>query len=70
MEEEISREGQTNKEKEEAYRVKKRTIDLLPDADNNIAKLQVKTHLLWESGMTTSLDFMQDNKSCCLNHKL
>jgi len=30
-----------NKEKEETYRVKKRTMDLLPDADSNIAKLQV-----------------------------
>ena len=30
-----------NKEEEEAYRVKKRTFDLLPNADENIAKLQV-----------------------------
>lgn len=30
-----------NKEEEEAYRVKKRTYDLLPNADENITKLQV-----------------------------
>ena len=30
-----------NKEEEEAYRVKKKTFDLLPNADDNIAKLQV-----------------------------
>ncbi len=31
-----------NKELEEAYKVKKKTLDLLPDAENNITKLQVK----------------------------
>ena len=31
-----------NAEQEESYKVKKRTIDLLPDAENNIAKLQVR----------------------------
>ena len=30
-----------NKEEEEAYKVRKRTYDLLPNADENIAKLQV-----------------------------
>lgn len=30
-----------NREDEEAYRVKKRTYDLLPNADENISKLQV-----------------------------
>lgn len=30
-----------NKEEEDAYRVKKQTFDLLPNADENIAKLQV-----------------------------
>lgn len=30
-----------NSDREEAYKVKKRTVDLLPDAENNIAKLQV-----------------------------
>ena len=35
------------KELEDTYRVKKRTIDLLPDAENNIMKLEVSnsTHL-------------------------
>ena len=32
-----------NKELEEAYKVKKKTLDLLPDAENNITKLQVKS---------------------------
>lgn len=34
-----------NKEEEDAYRVKKRTYDLLPNADENITKLQVGTRL-------------------------
>ncbi|CAH1778226.1 unnamed protein product [Owenia fusiformis] len=40
MEEIIATEATKNKEKETVYKVKKRTLDLLPDADNNIAKLQ------------------------------
>ena len=32
-----------NKEEEEAYKVKKRTYDLLPNADENIAKLKVRS---------------------------
>lgn len=41
MEEEITTQTRQNVEKEESYKVKKRTLDLLPDAENNIAKLQV-----------------------------
>lgn len=41
MEEEITTQTRQNTEKEENYKVKKRTLDLLPDAENNIAKLQV-----------------------------
>lgn len=41
MEEEITMQTRQNIEKEENYKVKKRTLDLLPDAENNIAKLQV-----------------------------
>lgn len=41
MEEEITTQTRQNSEKEENYKVKKRTLDLLPDAENNIAKLQV-----------------------------
>ena len=41
MEEEIGTQTRQNTEKEENYKVKKRTLDLLPDAENNIAKLQV-----------------------------
>lgn len=40
MEEEITTQTRQNIEKEENYKVKKRTLDLLPDAENNIAKLQ------------------------------
>ncbi|XP_052281659.1 coiled-coil domain-containing protein 22 homolog [Dreissena polymorpha] len=40
MEEEIANQTRANLEKEEGYKVKKRTLDLLPDAENNIAKLQ------------------------------
>lgn len=32
----------TNKEQEASYKVKKRTVDLLPDADDNLAKLEVR----------------------------
>ena len=32
-----------NKEEEESYKVKKRTHDLLPNADENIIKLKVRT---------------------------
>ena len=35
-----------NKEEEDAFKVKKRTADLLPDASNNIAKLEVGTALI------------------------
>ena len=31
----------SNKEEKEAYKVKKQTFDLLPNAEENIAKLQV-----------------------------
>ena len=41
MEERTEQLTQKNQEKQDSYRVKKRTLDLLPDADNNIAKLQV-----------------------------
>ncbi|XP_022086437.1 LOW QUALITY PROTEIN: coiled-coil domain-containing protein 22 homolog [Acanthaster planci] len=40
MEEQKNLEERQNAEKEDTYKVKKRTMDLLPDAENNIAKLQ------------------------------
>lgn len=40
MQEETEVNKRENLEKEEKYIVKKRTLDLLPDADNNIVKLQ------------------------------
>ncbi|XP_031555809.1 coiled-coil domain-containing protein 22 homolog [Actinia tenebrosa] len=36
----ISNKKTQNSDREESYKVKKRTVDLLPDAENNIAKLQ------------------------------
>ena len=39
--EQIASQKTKNSEQEEFYKVKKRTMDLLPDAENNIAKLQV-----------------------------
>ena len=41
MEEVLSGAAQQAQDKEDAFRVKKRTLDLLPDAQNNIHKLQV-----------------------------
>lgn len=41
MMEEIELSKRKNAEKEEKYHVKKRTLDLLPDADNNIKMLKV-----------------------------
>ena len=41
MEEEAETLAKKNQEKEDAYRVKKRTTGLLPDAEENINKLQV-----------------------------
>ncbi|XP_035681357.1 coiled-coil domain-containing protein 22 homolog [Branchiostoma floridae] len=40
MEEKVNTEVRGRSDKEEAYKVKKRTLDLLPDAENNITKLQ------------------------------
>ncbi|XP_077984420.1 coiled-coil domain-containing protein 22 homolog [Glandiceps talaboti] len=40
MKEEITLQEKSIVEKEDSYKVKKRTLDLLPDAENNIAKLQ------------------------------
>ena len=42
MDEELPEVEKGNKEKEESYRMRKRTLELLPDADSNIAKLQVR----------------------------
>ena len=41
MEQQISLLEKNMKEKQEAYNLKKRTADLLPDVENNTAKLQV-----------------------------
>jgi hypothetical protein len=43
MDEAISVAARQAAEKDDAYSVKKRTMDLLPDAANNIQKLQVST---------------------------
>ena len=39
----------TNKEQEASYKVKKRTVDLLPDADDNLAKLEVRLKTFWKT---------------------
>ena len=51
MEEKRTTEERKNTEKQESYSVKKRTMDLLPDAENNIAKLQVSTscYVTWDA---------------------
>ena len=41
MERELEQGGQ-NKDEEEAYKVKKKTHDLLPNADENMRKLKVR----------------------------
>jgi len=46
MAEETGNQMRQNTEKEDGYRVKKRTLDLLPDAENNIAKLQVNPKIM------------------------
>ncbi|XP_048873316.1 coiled-coil domain-containing protein 22 isoform X2 [Brienomyrus brachyistius] len=38
--EELKQQEQSNTEKEATIRIKRQTVDLLPDADNNLAKLQ------------------------------
>ena len=50
MEEKRTTEERKNTEKQESYSVKKRTMDLLPDAENNIAKLQVSSYyVIWNA---------------------
>lgn len=46
MERELQQTAQ-NKDEEEAYKVKKRTHDLLPNADENIAKLKVRNFMIY-----------------------
>ena len=64
---ELQRQRETeNKEEEDAYRVKKKTFDLLPNADDNIAKLQVmcmyiellKVNRLSVTSLPSALDFV------------
>ena len=47
MEDRSSELEKSNSERKDAYKVKKKTMDLLPDAQNNIAKLQVKIHHIY-----------------------
>lgn len=48
-----------NSEKEERMQVKKKTINLLPDADNNLLKLQVGGLRDKSSKQVLRLDFVQ-----------
>ncbi|KAK3099768.1 hypothetical protein FSP39_009318 [Pinctada imbricata] len=77
MEEEITTQARQNTDKEEAFKVKKRTLDLLPDAENNIAKLQqvvdssaqrlVKLAEQWEKHRVPLIEQFRDLKD--LNSK-
>ena len=55
-----------NSEEEDAYKVKKRTYDLLPNADENIAKLKVR-HLILYTCMSIHTC---SRKSDCLGYVL
>ena len=46
MQEQVRQQSAKNKEEEDAYRIKKGTYDLLPNADENIAKLKVFNRLI------------------------
>ena len=46
MEEQVRQQSTKNKEEEDAYRIKKGTYDLLPNADENIVKLKVFNGLI------------------------
>ncbi|XP_074650144.1 coiled-coil domain-containing protein 22 homolog [Tubulanus polymorphus] len=72
MEEQTSTVKRSCEEKERSYKVKKRTIDLLPDAENNIAKLQavvdssaqrlVKLGEQWEKHRAPLIDQIRELK--------
>lgn len=44
LEERLTLQKKENEENEKSYSIKKRTLDLLPDAENNISKLQVRSN--------------------------
>ena len=46
MEEQTMEKKRSNSEKEASYKVKKKTIDLLPNAETNITLLQVLKNFL------------------------
>ena len=46
MEKQVRQQSAKNKEEEDAYRIKKGTYDLLPNADENITKLKVFNALI------------------------
>ena len=59
--EQISSQKAKNSEQEEIYKVKKKTMDLLPDAENNIAKLQVMMkYSYWNKPFSIWCIFIRD----------
>ena len=46
MQEQVRQQSAKNKEEEDVYRIKKGTYDLLPNGDENIAKLKVFNTLI------------------------
>ncbi|XP_035512207.1 coiled-coil domain-containing protein 22 [Morone saxatilis] len=77
---ELKHREQRNSEKEEKMQVKKKTIDLLPDADNNLLKLQalveasakrvVNLASQWEKHRAPLIDEHRRLKEICSNQDL
>ncbi|KAL6120234.1 ccdc22 [Pungitius sinensis] len=77
---ELKRREQCNSENEEKLQVKKKTIDLLPDADNNLLKLQalveaganrvVNLASQWEKHRTPLIDEHRRLREICSNQDL
>lgn len=57
MSDELQQKEVSNAEKENSVKMKRQTIDLLPDAENNLLKLQVD-QLHYLQTCTTPSDFM------------
>uniref|UniRef100_A0A8C4HIM0 Coiled-coil domain-containing protein 22 n=1 Tax=Dicentrarchus labrax TaxID=13489 RepID=A0A8C4HIM0_DICLA len=77
---ELKHREQRNSEKEEKMQVKKKTIDLLPDSDNNLLKLQalveasakrvVNLASQWEKHRAPLIDELRRLKEICSNQDL
>uniref|UniRef100_A0A3P8ZM11 Coiled-coil domain-containing protein 22 n=1 Tax=Esox lucius TaxID=8010 RepID=A0A3P8ZM11_ESOLU len=77
---ELKQKELSNVEKEDSVRVKKQTIDLLPDAENNLAKLQalvegsakrvVNLAAQWENHRAPLIDEHRRLKTLCSNREI